>query len=194
MRQAGYVLIGILAGLILAGALYLISRRPAGQPITLEAPPTQAPIEVHVIGEVLRPGLYVFAEGSRVQDAVTAAGGLSTDADLNALNLAARLEDGQQLTVPARGEGAPGAAAEPTSGFEVLPPANVTATPESDLLNINTPTAEELSSLPGIGPTTAERIVDYRDDHGPFAEIEDLLNVPGIGPATFDNIQDLITT
>ena len=192
MRQAGYVIAGLLAGFLLSGLVFLVARPPAGTPITLEAPPTEAPIEVHVIGAVLRPGLYIFAEGSRVQDAVTAAGGLSSDADLNALNLAAKLEDGQQLNVPSRAGAAPPGAA-PTSGFRVLPSTEATATPAGDLLNINTASAEELAALPGIGPTTAQRIVDYRTANGPFARIEDLLNVAGIGPATFDNIQALIT-
>jgi competence protein ComEA len=136
--------------------------------------------------------VYVFAEGSRVQDAITAAGGLSSDADLEALNLAAKLEDGQQLIVPARGGDAP-VGAEPTAAFRVLPAAAPTSTPSGDQVNINTASAEELASLPGIGPTTAQRIVEYRTENGPFARIEDLLNVAGIGPATFDNIQDLIT-
>jgi len=192
MRQAGYVIVGLLAGFFLAAVLFLVARPPAGKPVTLEAPPTQVPLEVHVIGAVLRPGVYVFAEGSRVQDAITAAGGLSSDADLEALNLAAKLEDGQQLIVPARGGDAP-VGAEPTAAFRVLPAAAPTSTPSGDQVNINTASAEELASLPGIGPTTAQRIVEYRTENGPFARIEDLLNVAGIGPATFDNIQDLIT-
>jgi competence protein ComEA len=191
MRQAGYVVAGLLAGFVLAGAVFFVARPPAGKPVTLEAPPTQAPLQVHVIGAVLRPGVYIFAEGSRVQDAVTAAGGATSDADLNALNLAALLEDGQQLNVPSS-VGA-GAAPSPTAGFRVLPPPASPPTPGAQLININTASAGELASLPGIGPTTAQRIVDYRTQNGPFARIEDLLNVAGIGPATFDNIRALIT-
>jgi competence protein ComEA len=190
MRQVGYVLIGILVGFFLAGVLLVTARLPAGQPVALVAPPTQAPIEVHVIGAVLRPGLYLFQEGSRVQDAVTAAGGLTSDADLAAINLAAKLEDGQQLEVPYAAGAQPGAA--PTTSFSVIP-AEATATPSSDLININTASAEQLEALPGIGPTTAQNIVVYRTEHGPFAHIEDILNVAGIGPATFDSIKELIT-
>jgi len=192
MRQASYVIVGVLAGFLLAGAVFLVSRPPTGRPITLEAAPTQAPLEVHVIGAVLRPGIYVFAEGSRVEDAVTAAGGLSSNADLNAINLAAKLEDGQQLNVPALGGAVP-QGPEPTAGFRVLPSSAATSTPAGDLININTASAEQLDTLPGIGPTTAQRIVDYRTENGPFSRIEDLMNVAGIGPATFDSIQALIT-
>jgi len=94
--------------------------------------------------------------------------------------------------LPARTGGLP-AGPEPTAPFRVLPGTSPTATPSADLLDINTATVEELASLPGIGPTTAQRIVDYRTENGPFARIEDIMNVAGVGPATFDSIQDLIT-
>jgi competence protein ComEA len=190
MRQAGYVVAGLLAGFLLAGILYAVTRVPTGTPVALEPPPTRIPLEVHVIGAVLRPGVYIFVDGSRVQDAITAAGGLAAGADPDALNLAARLEDGQQLDVPYLG-GAPPAAV-PTAGFRVLP-AEPTATPAANLININTAPANELETLPGIGPTIAQNIVDYRSLHGPFAHIEDIMNVAGIGPSTFDNIKGLIT-
>ncbi len=190
MRQALYVLVGFLAGIFLTAILFVVARPPAGTPVALQAPPTKVPIEVHVVGAVLRPGVYAFAEGSRVQDAVSAAGGFTTDADLGVLNLAAKLEDGEQLEVPYVG-GSPLTPA-PTSSFRVLP-VESTATPSGELTNINTATAEELQALPGIGPTVAQSIIDYRLAHGPFAHIEDIMNVAGIGPATFDNIRDLIT-
>ncbi len=192
MRQILYVLAGVVGGFAVAGAILLLSRSDAGQAVVLEAAPTQPPLQVHVIGAVLRPGLYAFVEGSRVQDAVTAAGGLTANADLTGINLAAKLEDGQQLSIPGGG-GAAAAQPEPTSGFRVLPSGEATATPSGDLVNINTASADVLATLPGIGPTTAQRIVDYRTENGPFARVEDLLNVAGIGPATFDNIQALVT-
>jgi competence protein ComEA len=191
MRKMLPALMGVLAGFVLAGAVFLLSRSDSGDPVVLSAPPTQPPLQVHVIGAVLRPGLYAFAEGSRVQDAITAAGGLTADAQLEGINLAAKLEDGQQLSIASGGGGV--AAAAPTSGFRVLPSADATATPSGDLVNINTASADVLAALAGIGPTTAQRIVDYRTENGPFARIEDLMNVAGIGPATFDNIQALIT-
>ena len=192
MRQIGYVIAGLLGGLFLAAVVFLVARVPAGRPITIDAPPTAVPIQVHVIGAVLRPGLYAFAEGSRVQDAITAAGGLTSDADLSALNLAAKLEDGQQLSIPGSGEGG-SAGTEPTAAFRIVPSVEATSTASGDLININTASAEELATLPGIGATTADRIVQYRTDHGPFASTSDILNVPGIGPATFDSIKSLIT-
>jgi competence protein ComEA len=191
MKQTALVAVGVLAGFLLAGALFLITRVPAGHPVTLEAAPTQVPLEVHVVGAVLRPGVYVFVEGSRIQDAITAAGGLSSEADLEAINLAATLEDGQQLAIPYRGGSPP--AAQPTSAFRVLPSADATATPSVDLIDINSASPEELATLPGIGATTAQRIVEYRTEHGPFARLEDIMNVAGIGPATFDSIRTLIT-
>ena len=136
---------------------------------------------------VPRPGLYEFPEGARVQDAIDAAGGLLAEANVDALNLAALLEDGQQLNIPYQ-------SGAPTNG---TPPPEIPATEAPtlvDLVNINTATLEELNALPGIGPTTAQKIIDYRDENGAFSTIEDIMNVSGIGPATFEEIRNLITT
>src|SRR5687768_13071047 len=100
MKTALYVLLGVMAGFILAGTLLFVARAPAGEAIILQPAPTEAPISVHVIGAVPRPGLYEFPEDARVQDAIDAAGGLLAEADENAMNLAALLEDGQQLNIP----------------------------------------------------------------------------------------------
>ncbi len=190
MKNALYVLLGVMAGFVLAGVLVFVSRAPAGEPIVLRPAPTSVPIAVHVIGAVPRPGLYSFPEGARVQTAIDAAGGLLAEADAGALNLAALLEDGQQLEIPYQ------AGSEPTDTVDL--PSSETATPnpnpDVDLININTATLEELDALPSIGATTAQKIIDYRELHGPFTTIEDIMNVSGIGPATFDEIKDLITT
>jgi competence protein ComEA len=191
MKTAVQVLVGVLMGFLLAGVVLLVARMPAGKPVTLEAPPTKVPIEVHVIGAVLRPGVYLFSEGSRVQDAVAAAGGLTDQADLNSLNLAAKLTDGQQLNIP--NSGGAGAGPQPTAQFEVLPGDITPTASAANLININTASSTELQTLPGIGPATAEQIIRYRTEHGPFQQIEDIMNVAGIGPATFDSIQTLIT-
>ncbi len=89
-----------MAGFVLAGVLVFVSRAPAGEPIVLQPAPTKAPIAVHVVGAVPRPGLYELAEGARIQDAIDAAGGLLAEANVDALNLAALLEDGRQLVIP----------------------------------------------------------------------------------------------
>ena len=185
MRSVLKVLIGVIAGFLLAGALLVISRSPAGTPIQLLPAPTKAPLVVQVMGAVPRPGVYEFPEGSRVRDAIDAAGGLLTEADTSAMNLAAPLEDGQQLDIPYVGGAAPAVTAEPAAATQ--------AANAEDLLNINTATVDQLDALPGIGPTTAQKIIDYRTANGPFARIEDIMNVSGIGPATFDKLKDLIT-
>jgi competence protein ComEA len=198
MRQALYVLMGVLAGFLLAGVVFFISRLPSGEAIALQPAPTLAPIAVDVTGAVTHPGLYKFPEGSRVQDAIDAAGGLLADANTTAINLAARLEDGQQLNIPYKEGAAPVAATEEPL-FTFSSPGGVTAEPTSEsssgaeLININTATVEQLDTLPGIGPTTAQKIIDYRATNGPFGTIDDIVNVSGIGPSTFDNIKDLIT-
>lgn len=194
MKNVVYTLIGVMAGFALAGLLLFVSRAPSGEPISLQPAPTKSPIAVHVIGAVPRPGLYEFAEGARVQDAIDAAGGLLTSANIDSINLAAFLEDGVQLTIPFKDGQAP--PAEPVEDELELPG----STEESggsednpDLININTASVEELDELPGIGPTIAQRIIDYRDANGPFQTIEDILNVSGVGPSTFEQIKDLIT-
>ena len=195
MKTALYVLLGVIAGFILAGTLVFVSRAPAGEPIVLQPAPTTAPIEVHVIGAVPRPGLYKFPEGARVQDAVDVAGGLLSSADENAINLAALLEDGQQLDIPYLAGSEP---ADLNTRQQSELPLSESPTPasndsEAELVNINTATLEELDTLPGIGPTTAQKIIDYREENGPFSVIEDIMNVSGIGPATFEDLKDLIT-
>ncbi len=191
MKQIAYVLAGILIGFILAGAVFIVSRLPSGEPVALEPVPTKPPIEVQVVGGVVRPGVYELPEGSRVQDAVDAAGGMLANADPNSINLAARLEDGQQVVVPGGGTSSTGSS-QGTAPFTVIPTIGSPLS-NSELVNINTATVGELDSLPGIGPTTAQNIVNYRQQHGPFSQIEDIMNVPGVGPATFDSIKDLIT-
>jgi len=191
MKNALYVLLGVMAGFVLAGTLVYVSRAPEGEPIILQPAPTKAPIAVHVIGAVPRPGLYEFAKGSRLQDAVNAAGGLLASANVDSLNLAALLEDGQQLNIPYKDGAAPTAGpAQPE-----LPASTQAATPDPnlELLNINTATLEELIALPGIGPSTAQKIIDYRTLNGPFSTIDDLDKVSGIGPSTLDQIRALVT-
>ena len=214
MKQVLYVLIGVLSGFFLAGAIFLISRLPSGETVALMPAPTPAPIVVDIRGAIPRPGVYEFAEGARVRDAVEQAGGLLVDADPSILNLAAPLEDGQLLEIPYlpgkeptpsdAGSDTAGSGTDDGSTTEFSVPSNENSsdtgeeenpdeTSEGDLIDINSATLEELDTLPGIGPTTAQNIIDYRDENGPFFSIEEIMNVPGIGPATFEDIMDLIT-
>jgi len=148
--------------------------------------PSAAPalVLVDVAGWVRRPGVYEFAEGARVIDAIEAAGGARSGALLQALNLAAPLTDGTQVLVPREGEA--GAVAPPASGGTV--PGATGA-----LVNVNTATATDLEALPGIGEVIAQRIVDHRTENGPFTSVDQLLDVSGIGDSILESIRELVT-
>ena len=183
IKSVLYMASGVLFGLFVAALVWIVARNPAGEAVTLRPVPTEAPIIVHITGAVPRPGVYALPEGARVQDVISAAGGFLADADKTGINLARVLEDGEQIDIPF-GEGA--SIVIPTPGVEVI-------TSSSELININTATQAELESLPGIGETTARRIIEYREENGPFARIEDIVDVAGIGDGTFERIKDLIT-
>jgi len=189
-RYRGILFFGITA-LVLAGVILVEARRLPRSPLVLStatAPPTPGPtaepppLQVYVTGAVARPDVYPLPQGSIVKDALLAAGGPAPDADLERINLAAPLAGGQQVYVPRQGE-----AASP-----VLPMRSETA--GDGLINVNTAGTSLLESLPGIGPTLAQHIVEYRDANGPFQSVDDLVAVPGIGPATLEKFRDLITT
>ena len=189
MKSVLNIVIGVLIGLVLAGVILIGARSPKGESIELRPAPSPEPLRVHVAGAVVRPGVYTLDENSRVEDAVNAAGGFLAEADKNALNLAEHLEDGQRLDIPF----VAGFTPEAGSGFVVVTEGTPSPLSGQELIDINTASAEELDALPGIGPTIAQRIVDYRNEHGPFATIEDIVNVAGIGDSTFTEIKDLIT-
>ena len=177
---------GILLGLFLAALVWVIARNPSGEAVTLRPVPTDKPIVVHITGAVPRPGVYALPEGARVQDVISAAGGFLAEAEKTDINLAALLEDGQKLDIPYL-EGASPVLATP--GVEVI-------TNTTELININTASAAELDTLPKIGPTLAQRIIDYREQNGPFQQIEDITNVTGLGDVggpTYEGIKNLIT-
>jgi len=161
---------------------------PADQTLPRAAPGTSAPsgapdrVAVHVAGRVRHPGLVRLPAGSRVQDAVRAAGGATSGADLDAINLARKLTDGEQVLVPGPGDPAP----QPVPG--AITPPGAPAAP----LDLNTATVEQLDTLPGVGEVTAGRIVAYRTAH-PFTAVDELLEVPGIGQRRFDQLKDLVT-
>ena len=165
---------------------------------TEEAESEPAVWMVHICGAVNRPGVYTFPEGSRVCDAVEAAGGLSEDAAESLLNQAALLSDGLQIVVPTLEEAEGLSRQTASSGIfsSGISGAGSAAGGEeagNGLVNINTATLEELMTLPGIGQTRAEAIVAYRDEQGGFQSIEDIMNVSGIKEGSFAKLKDRIT-
>jgi competence protein ComEA len=161
---------------------------PAPSPTPVASPPVgevaeaSTTVVVSVVGLVAEPGLVTLSSGARVADAIDAAGGLLPEADPASVNLAAVVADGQQVAVgvPAAA-GAVGPGATPATGGSGGP------------VNLNTADAAALDGLPGIGPVLAQRIVDHRDQHGPFRQVDDLLDVPGIGPAILYHLADAVT-
>ncbi|MCX7838495.1 MAG: helix-hairpin-helix domain-containing protein [Anaerolineae bacterium] len=190
-RYRPYLMMLVLFIGTLAGTIFLLRRPDASPTVTMiTATPrptaTTASIIVDVRGAVNQPGVYTLPIGSRVQDALARAGDVTSNADTRALNLARRLNDGEQLYVPRQGETTPIPTASTARGVP-------TATRVPSKININTATVAELDTLPGIGPALAQRIVDYRTQNGDFKTIEDIKKVRGIGDALFNQIKDLIT-
>lgn len=172
-----------LAGRYLAGAGSAqegrsVAAAPAGA-LSAEARPR---LVVHVVGAVRRPGLYRLTDGARIADALRRAGGATRRADLSLVNLAAPVSDGTQVVVPRRAppvsEGSAGESQGPASA--------------SGPVHLNTATVEQLDELPGVGPVTAQKIVDYREQHGAFSSVDDLDAIPGIGPARLEQLRDLV--
>ena len=181
----------LVLGLALVAVLALAGKRLAATgtssapvraaPLALSGGASAAPtvrLVVHVVGAVRRPGLYRLDDGARVADAIRRAGGSTARADLAAVNLALPLADGAQILVPVRTpRGAGGDAAVSGAG---------------SIVHLSTATVDELDELPGIGPVTAEKIVSWRETHGPFRTVDELDAVPGIGPARVEQLRDLV--
>jgi competence protein ComEA len=191
-RCRAYVIICSVISFIAGGVIVYFTTHAAAPstPIIVSTPlptptsnpmPTLTPIRVHITGAVVQPDVYELPPGSIVQEAIEAAGGPTSDADLSCINLALELQDHQQVYVPRQGEVDP---PPPVSGGE---------SGGGGLININTATAAELETLPRIGPSTAQKIIDYREANGPFETIEEIQEVPSIGPATYEGLKDLIT-
>ena len=175
-RQALVLAAAALALLAVAGRTLAGAGASSEQPpqALVAEPAAAAPkLVVHVAGAVRRPGLYRLAEGKRVADAVARAGGATAPADTAAINLAAPLADGMQVLVPRRVAGG----GEQTAGSRV---------------SLSSATAAELDALPGIGPVTAQKILDYRAEHGGFRSVDDLDAIPGIGPARVEQLRDVV--
>ncbi|MFQ5942125.1 MAG: helix-hairpin-helix domain-containing protein [Anaerolineales bacterium] len=174
MQRSAPILIGSLIILSGIGLATVLASPPRGDPITLAEPDD---IRVHVAGEVVRPGVYELPFGSIVQEAIDAAGGFTGEASRDRVNLAAQLEDGQQVSVPSVSEA-------PSQSFGPVD--------SGERISINTATAPELERLPGIGPVLAQRIVEFREQHGPFQRLDDLLGVEGIGPSKLEDLEDYV--
>lgn len=162
---------------------------PAAPPaIRMDEAQPSARVLVHVAGEVRRPGVYRLREGMRVDDALRMAGGATRRADLAAVNLAAKVEDGRQVLVPERARGGAGAAAV-AAGGAAAPAAGAAGAP----VNLNTATLEQLDALEGIGPATAQAILDFRTENGGFGSVEELGQVPGIGEKRLATLREAVT-
>jgi competence protein ComEA len=184
LKQGLTLLAGILIGLLSAATLTLLTSKPRGHPVELSLPPSPEPLRVHVCGAVSWPGVYELPAGSIVQQAIDLAGGPTSKAAMSTINLAAQLEDGQQVFVPRFDEDSTPAPAGSSAARAIDP---------GQLVNINTAAAPELDLLPGIGPSLAQKIIEHREAFGPFTSVEELINVSGIGPVKLEELRDLIT-
>jgi competence protein ComEA len=181
------------AAAFLVAALFVGGRWLVGSgTATVErSPPAAAELEaapaprlvVHVVGAVRRPGLYRLTHGARIADAVRRAGGATRRADLSLVNLAAQGSDGTQVVVPRRQVLTARGAGEAEAGEAAAPGGPV---------HLNTATLDDLDALPGVGPVTAQKILDYREQHGAFSSVDDLDAIPGIGPARLEQLRELV--
>jgi competence protein ComEA len=182
-RALAYATVALFALVVGARFLERGDAAPAGgssKAVAIEAEePAARQVVVHVVGAVASPGLYHLDEGSRVDDAIRKAGGATPKAALDLVNLASPVADGQQVLVPKKGEStaAAGSGAPAAAGQRV---------------HLNSATLEQLDSLPGVGPVTAQGILEYRTEHGAFQSVEELDAVPGIGPARLERLKELV--
>lgn len=146
-------------------------------------------VTVHVAGEVRRPGVYRLREGARVQAAVRSAGGATSRADLDAVNLASKAQDGRQIVVPRR---APAGTAAAAGGTGVAPAAGTAPGAPPQPIDLNTATLEQLDTLDGVGPATAQKIIAFREEKGGFGSVEELGQVPGIGEKRMAALRDRV--
>jgi competence protein ComEA len=185
-RSHALAITAAVAAVLLLGGRFLSHRAatpaPAAARAVPVAPARTAQLVVHVVGAVRRPGLYRLKDGSRVADAVAKAGGATPKADLELVNLAAPVADGTQIVVPRRMASVPGETSD--GGGD--------AAAQAGPVHLNTATLEDLDGLPGVGPVTAQKIIDYRQKNGAFSSVDDLDAIPGIGPKRLEQLRELV--
>lgn len=179
----GALVLAVVAGLS-GGGYWLFQERDPGAGIEVVVP-TPAPVVVQVSGAVANPGVYELANGARVQDLIDTAGGAYSDADLESMNLARELRDGERLNVPRSN----GAVASGSTGGDAP---GSTGGSDNGLVDLNTASRSELESLPNIGEARAELVIAFRNQSGPIQSVDELLEISGIGPVTVDSIRDLV--
>jgi len=193
-RYRSYIILS-LGWLIALGGILFAVRRPQPAPLEILPPPptatpapapTPQPLRVYVSGAVVAPDVYELSANSIVKDAITAAGGVTEEANEDAINMALPLSDGAQVHVPRRQENLP---PPPAVSVPLLQTTTSSTSGPVGRVNINTATPEELDTLPGIGPAMAQRIIEGR----PYGSVDDITRVKGIGEATFEKLKDLIT-
>ncbi len=211
--------IGLVTTIVASAGIWLVIRPsaplvesvvPHASGVGIIAPPSTLPtpltVRIHVAGAVVHPGVYSVSSSARVVDAVRAAGGATSRADLERINLAQTIVDTEQVFVPFRTSRTtkitvaprlrPSRTTVPVSAPTVpgaQPIVGIPTTTVIPLINLNSATSDQLDTLPGVGPSTAKSIISYRNRKGPFGKVEDLLKVPGIGPAKVAALRDQVT-
>jgi competence protein ComEA len=188
LTRIGLAIVALIAAVAVAYALMQAVDNRSAPPIVIEDAAATQPVVVDVRGAVSTPGMYELPPGARIQDAVRAAGGLSPEADLSTINLARRLRDGEVIVILEL----------PLTAGTVTPantidPGDGDSTRAQGRINLNTATVAELDVLPGVGEVTAERIITYREENGPFRAVDDLIHIQGISARTIDGFRDLVT-
>ena len=187
-RVVNLVIIVAAIAVAAGGVVLFLRDGDGGEPVKIIAPPTvssetsqaEPELKAYVTGAVRQPGLYTIKAGDRLADLIDLAGGITEDADMQAVNLAVRVNDQDHWTVPKVGE--------PT----VVPPNADSIEPTSGMVDINTADAKLLETLPGIGETRAQAIIRHREEHGPFKRVDDIVAVPGIGSAILEGLRALV--
>ena len=206
LRNISMAVLGALAGALVTAAVVLLARGDGNAPILivtpgpeataaspLQSPTAEAELKVHIKGAVHNPGVYALRPGDRLEDALTAAGGGTADADLDALNLAVEVMDGASYNVPKIGETP---RPEVKTASAITPPAQssgIPAQPGSGLIDLNTASVALLETLDGIGPVRAQAMVDFRQQNGCFQSTSDVTKVAGIGSGICEKIRDFVT-